>query len=88
MKLNRKGYARIYTDKPENIDRIKAVIKDLDEFEYGYIPDELITVFNGSVEHVYNHKFDSIDMDDLMVACWKRGIHAFYSINPEYPHIP
>jgi hypothetical protein len=31
MRLNRKGMARIYTDKEENIEKIKAIIRDMDE---------------------------------------------------------
>lgn len=88
MKLNRKGYARIYVSKKEDIVKVKKIIKEIDEFEYDYITSDLITVFDGTIEHVYNGKFDSIDMDDLMAKCWDKGVYCFYTINPDYPHIP
>jgi hypothetical protein len=88
MKLNRKGRARIYTDKLENIEKIKAIIKDLDEFEYDYLPKDLIAVFEGDVHYTWNHKFDSLDMDFVMQECWKQGIFAFYAIDGEYYNVP
>lgn len=80
MKLFEKHQARIYTDKQENIEKIKEVIKEIDDFEAGYIPKDLIAVFDGKIEYVYNGKFYDIDMDEVMKKCWAKGIHAFYCI--------
>jgi hypothetical protein len=80
LKLFEKHYARIYTDKPENIEKIKEIIKDMDEYEADYLPKDLIDVFTGHVEYVYNGKFYDIDMDALMTRCWQAGIYAFYAI--------
>lgn len=88
MKLNRKGYSRIYVDNKDNIKKVKEIIKQLDEFEYEYLPPDLIAEFIGKIDYVYNHKFDSIDMDDLMKACWIKGIHAFYVVDEKYPNVP
>lgn len=40
-----KGYGRVYTLKTtaEAINRIEEIIKEMDEFEFGYLPDDLIT---------------------------------------------
>ena len=80
MKLFKKHKARIYTDKQENIDKIKEIIKEIDKFEYEYLPDDLITVFNGKIDYVYNGKFYDIDMDEIMKRCWEECIFAFCAI--------
>ena len=80
MKLYEKGEARIYTDKEENIEKISAIIKEIDEFEWEYLPDDLITVFNGRIDYIYHGKFYDIDMDELMKRCWTKGIFAFYAV--------
>jgi hypothetical protein len=80
MKLYEKHEARIYTNKQENIEKIKEIIKEIDEFEYEYLPNDLITVFNGKIDYVYNGKFYDIDMDELMKRCWENSIYVFYVI--------
>lgn len=89
MNFERKGYGRIFVDKEENIARVKEIIKEMDEYEYGYLPDDLITVYDttcykihsdGSISTAsttYNHKFDSLDLGELMFRCWNEGIHIF-----------
>jgi len=76
MKLFEKHEARIYTDKLENIE----IIKEIDNFEYEYLPHNLIAVFKGKIDYVYNGKFYDIDMDEVMKRCWEEGIFAFYAI--------
>lgn len=34
----------------------------MDEFEYEYLPDDLITVFEGKIKYIYNGKFYKIDI--------------------------
>lgn len=80
MKFPEKHYGRIYTDKPENIYLIEQEIKKMDEFEYEYLPKDLIAVYEGQIDYVYTHKFYAIDLDELMQNLWQRGIHAFYVI--------
>lgn len=82
--FNRKGNGRIYTNNAENIERIKEIIKEMDEFEYDYLPDDLITVFKGEIKHVYTHKFDSLDLDELMRRCWNEEIYVFVTMDEEY----
>lgn len=87
-KLRRKGFSRIYTDKQENIDKIKEIIRIMDEFEYDYLPDDLISVFDGKIEYVYNGKFFEIDMKELVARCESRGIFVFYVIDDKFEHVP
>jgi len=70
MKLFEKHEARIYTDRPENITKISDIIKEIDSLEHEYLPDDLITVFKGKIDYVYNGKFYDIDMDEVMEKCW------------------
>jgi len=72
--LTHKGYGRIYVDLPEHIEMVKAIIKELSEFEFEYLPKELITVFTDYPEVVYTHKFSDLSMVFLTAECWKRGI--------------
>lgn len=83
MKLKRKGYARIYTDTEENVEKIKEIIKMIDAEEYDYMPKNLVGVWDGEVRFVYNGKFYEIDMDDVMQKCWNAGIHCFYTLDSE-----
>lgn len=75
--LTRKGYARIYVEKPEDVEKVKAIIKELDEFEYEYLPEKLVAPFAEYPALEYTHKFDALDMNALTAVCWKRGIKIF-----------
>ena len=77
MTFTRKGYGRIYVDKTENIDAVKNKIKELDEFEYEYLPSDLIAPFSEYPKIVYTYKFDSLDINKLTAILWKEGIHIF-----------
>jgi len=59
----------------------------LDEFEFDYLPKDLITVFTDYPSVVYNHKFSDMDMDKLTAACWDKGIFiwVFDAQDNEYP---
>lgn len=87
----RKGYGRIFVEKEEDIDAVKRIIFDMDEFEYDYLPDNFIAVFEPKYESfpsdspknhlflkmVYTHKFDSLDLNELQLRCWAKGIKVF-----------
>ncbi|HEX2900877.1 MAG TPA: hypothetical protein VHS96_14235 [Bacteroidia bacterium] len=79
--LTRKGYARIYVSKPEDVERVRAIIKELDEFEYGYLPDSLIAPFTEFPNVTYTHKFDGMCMNRLTSECWSRGIFIWVCDN-------
>ena len=75
-----KGSGRIFVEKTEDIEKVRKIIKQTDKYEYEYLPDDLIAVFNGKKELTYTHKFNDMDLNDLMVKCWNQGIKCFYMI--------
>ena len=75
--LTHKGYGRIYCETPEDISKVAAVIKELDDFEHGYLPEKLITTFDQYPSVIYNGKFSDMDMSKLTAECWKRGIRIW-----------
>jgi hypothetical protein len=72
----KKSYGRIFVRSTDEIERVSQIIKQLDEFEWGYLPDHFIAVWPGKIEVTYGHKFE-IDIDQLTEACWNAGIHVF-----------
>lgn len=75
--LTRKGYARIYVEKPEDVARVKNIIKELDAFEFEYLPEKLVAPFAEYPALAYTHKFDGLCMNRLTAICWQRGIHIW-----------
>ena len=84
----RKAYGRIFVEKPEDVEKVKSIIKQMDEFEYEYLPDDFIVPFSvetasigGKQEYVmrlqYTHKFDNLDLNELQFRCWAFGIKVF-----------
>ena len=89
MKFGKKSYGAIFTDKIENVEKIRQIIKEIDEFEFEYLPGEMVKVFEpkivegekdtyASLDLCYTHKFDALDLNKLVLICWSRGIHAWY----------
>ena len=78
MQYSRKGYGRFFVEKEEDIEKIKQIIQELDEYEFEYLPENLITVFDPeNYESVYTHKFCDLDMGRVLKVAWERGIHCF-----------
>lgn len=75
--LTRKGYARIYVEKPEDVVRVKDIIQELDAFEFEYLPEKLVAPFAEYPVLAYTHKFDGLCMNRLTAICWQRGIHIW-----------
>jgi hypothetical protein len=75
--FTRKGYGRIYVTETEDINKVKAIIKEIDEFEYDYLPKHLITVFSDYPAVVYTGKFDDLDLNLLTAICMDRSIPIF-----------
>lgn len=75
--LTRKGYARIYVAKPEDVESVRAIIKELDAFEFDYLGDELVAPFSEYPKLAYTHKFDGLCMNKLTATCWMRGIQIW-----------
>jgi hypothetical protein len=84
--LSRKSYGAIYVKNPNDIDKVKEIIKEMDEFEYDYLPDELIKPFADYPQVAYTHKFCDLDMDDLTAKCWAKGVLIWvFDARQEYP---
>lgn len=79
--LSHKGYARIYVPTVEDVQKVKDVIKEIDEFEFDYLPNDLIAPFSEYPALAYTHKFSDMDMNKLTAICWSRGIHIFVCDN-------
>lgn len=77
MTFDYKGYGRIFVEKKEDIQKVKNKIKELDDFEYGYLPDDLICVWNGDLDDiVYTYKFDEMNIDNLCAKLKDDGVRA------------
>tara|TARA_R110000772_G_scaffold248688_1_gene362813 strand:- start:220 stop:510 length:291 start_codon:yes stop_codon:yes gene_type:complete len=72
--LSHKSYGAIYVNDPKDIEKVKDVIKQMDEFEFEYLPSELIKPFSEYPDVCYTHKFSDLDMDCLTAKCWEKGI--------------
>jgi len=84
QKFTYKTYGRIFVQKEEDIVAVEAIIHELDEFEYEYLPSNLITVYRPNASMVYLHKFE-IDKIALTEKCWQAGIWIWCVDNqPEY----
>lgn len=87
----RKGYGRIFVEKESDIPVVKEIIRKMDEFEYDYLPEKLIAVFNPNIQtfpadnpkdHLwldmeYTHKFDSLNLNEFQFRCWAAGVKVF-----------
>src|SRR4051812_45031150 len=82
--LTYKGYGRIYVETEADIQKVKDVIKELDPFEFDYLPADLIVPFSEYPKVTYVHKFNDFCMNRLQAVCWKRGIHVFVCDNFQY----
>ena len=59
----------------------------MDDFEFEYLPEKLITTWDKYPEVTYTHKFSDLDMNALTATCWCRGIRiwVFDAGHDEYP---
>lgn len=71
--FKQKGYGRIYADKEKDIATVKKIIKELDRFEFDYLPADLIVPFSEYPAVVSVGKFEA-DLNLLTATCWRRGI--------------
>jgi len=76
MELVYKGNSRCFVFREEDIQKVYDTIKEIDYFEFSYVPTEWVTVWDGngySSSLVYNGKFD-IDLPRLIDECAKKGV--------------
>ncbi|MCP3966669.1 MAG: hypothetical protein GY718_10015 [Lentisphaerae bacterium] len=81
--FTRKGYGRIYVQNYEAINVVKEMVEDMDAFEYDYLPDDFITLFEEYPKLVFTHKFCDLDIDELTARCWDKGVPIFCFDNGE-----
>ena len=86
----RKEYGRIFVQKKEDIEKVEEVIRQMDSFEYEYLPDEFVGVFEVKEINGYRfiklketHKFDSLDLNVFQSICWHEGIPVFCPMSNE-----
>lgn len=70
----RKGKGRIYVRKEADIQKVKDIIREMDENEYDYLPDDLITTADQYPRLVYVGKFDELPIEALTAKCWADGV--------------
>lgn len=75
--FTKRGFGRIYTTRPEDVPKVKAIIKEIDEDEARYMPEDLITSFDNYPALVYMHKFSDMNLNDLMARCFACGLPIF-----------
>lgn len=75
--LTRKGFGRIYVAKETDVKLVKAIIKELDEFEFDYLPGNLVAPFSEYPNLVWTGKFDGLCMNRLTGQCWSRGVYIW-----------
>lgn len=74
--LTYKGYGRIYVQTENDIEKVKKIIKDNDEYEFEtYYPHDLITSLKNYPNVVYIGKFELLF--DLTEECKKMNIPIF-----------
>ena len=72
--LTHKGHSRIYVQSADAIPKVENIIKEMDSFEYGYLPKQMIAHYSHYPYTVYTGKFSDLDMDELTNRCWEAGI--------------
>ena len=72
--LTHKGYSRLYALSYVDQAGVARVIKELDDYEYGYMPEDWIAHVSEYPKVVYTGKFSDLDMNLLTIACWRQGM--------------
>jgi len=88
MELAYKGLSRCFVFDKFHIKKVEEIIKEVDEFEYDYLPDDWITMWDDSNNElsttywVYNGKFD-IDIPKLIKVCADQKIGIIIRSKPQ-----
>jgi len=82
--LIRRGESRCFVFFKEHIEKVKEIIKNIDDFEFDYMPEDWVTLWKENCEdRVYNGKFN-INLTKLYTECGKKGI-AIIVVSTEQP---
>jgi len=75
--LVRKGESRCFVFKEEHIEIVLETIKEIDKFEYDYLPEDWVAFWDYPKKEcpymVRNGKFD-VDVIKLKIACANKGV--------------
>lgn len=89
--FTRKGYGRIFVSSGQDVAKVHHLIKELDPYEHGYMPVNIVAPISEFPKLVYLHKFCDMDLKMLSIECMKRGFpiliidndkNEFYSYDP------
>ena len=83
--MERKYYGRIFCEKPEDVQKIEDIMREIDEYEFdNYYPTgnysggegkRLVTVFDpNELKAVYTGKFDEMNIGEVLLRAWSAGI--------------
>lgn len=83
--FDRGANARIFVKTESDIWKVKEIIRKMDEYEYEYLPDDLIAVYEPKIKNIggsqkyeiklaYTHKFDALDLNELAMRCFIAGV--------------
>ena len=84
--FNRKSYGAIFVEKAEDVEKVKNIVRRMDEFEADFLPEGLIQVFDPDklsagevlkVDLVNTGKFEVINLNELQLRCWLAGVKIF-----------
>jgi hypothetical protein len=78
MELVRKGESRCFVFRQEDIQKVIDIVEEIDAFEFDYMPNNWVAVWDYSKSNtcphmVYNGKFD-INVPKLIDECGKKGV--------------
>lgn len=82
-----KGYGRIYVTTADHIELVHLILKEIDEYEYNYLTDGLVTTFDMYPHVVYTGKYNVVDLDQVTANCFAHGIPVwcYNAGHQEYP---
>lgn len=75
--LTEKGWSRLYVRNQDDVDRVVEIVRELDSFEFDYMPEGWVAAFDEFPNVVYTGKFGGLCMTRLVATCWSRGIACF-----------
>lgn len=74
LEFQKKTYGRIWVKTKDEVDKVREIIKDQDEFEFSYLPEDFVAVYAGKLGDLsYGHKFE-LDYYELTKRCLAVGI--------------
>ncbi len=82
-KFPRHGHGRIYCLHKRDIPKVEKIIKEMDEFEHTYLPEDMIAVHQTFPSVIPTGKFDDLDLNELTANCWQAGVPIWVFIEDE-----